>query len=85
MDHQNIEANIRQLLTQITLNKNFLHLPADQQLHASGLDSVGVIEFIYALEEHFNIQIAEDDVLPENFESIEVVTRLISAKNGHKL
>jgi acyl carrier protein len=45
-----------------------------------GVDSVAMIELVFALEERFAIQILEDEVAPENFSSIESLTLLVARK-----
>lgn len=41
------------------------------------LDSVPLLDLVLALEERFQLRIAEDDVTPENFETIACVASLI--------
>lgn len=39
------------------------------------LDSTGILELIFFLEEEFNIKVGENDMVPENLDSI---SRLLS-------
>ena len=44
---------------------------------ASGFDSTSLLEFILALEDHFDIIVPDEDLLPENFGSISKITEYI--------
>jgi len=45
---------------------------------ASGFDSTSLLEFILALEDHFDIIVPDEDLLPENFGSISKITEYIT-------
>ena len=57
-----------------------LQHPSDAPLDATGIDSVGMIELVYALENRFAIEIGDDEVAPENFTSIESLAALVARK-----
>ena len=46
------------------------------------LDSTGVLELIGFLEEKFGIQIEDDEVVPDNLNSLDKITRFIGKKSG---
>ena len=64
---------IYQLLSEITENKkeDLMQLPKDQSLLGLGLDSLKFIQFIVAVEEKFDIEINDSDLLLSNFETTE--------------
>jgi acyl carrier protein len=45
-------------------------------------DSTGVLEVIGFVEENYGIQIADEEVLPENLDSIAAIGRFVAAKSG---
>lgn len=66
---------------------NFLHsdngieLEDSQSFMESGIiDSTGVLELVSFLEETFNLHINDDELLPENFDSIQSLTLYIQKK-----
>jgi acyl carrier protein len=68
------------------VQENFIFDDSPLDLTASFLDSglidsTGVLELILFVEETFAIVVEDDEVLPENFDSIE----MIAAYVGHKL
>jgi acyl carrier protein len=78
------EDLIRTLLSDITLNNDFKTAPADSDLNGMGLDSLGIIELIHGLENRFKIRLADEDVLPENFDSIHSITQLVRTKHANQ-
>jgi acyl carrier protein len=74
------ERTVREILTEITLDENCLRQPSDVALDAIGINSIGMIELVYALEDRFSIQIADEEVAPENFASIDSLAALVARK-----
>jgi acyl carrier protein len=69
--------------------KNFLFTEdegavADQDsLIKKGIvDSTGILELISHLEEKYGIQVAEEEMVPANFESIDAMTAFLGRKLG---
>jgi acyl carrier protein len=46
------------------------------------LDSMGIFEMISFIESDFGIDVEDDDLVPENFESIAAIARLVSNKKA---
>ena len=46
------------------------------------LDSLAIEQLIAFLEEHFTIQFSDDELVPENFESVPLLAALVDRKNG---
>lgn len=46
------------------------------------MDSLGVLELVAFLEETFDIRIDDDDLTPENFESIDHVAAFVTSKRA---
>jgi acyl carrier protein len=74
------ERTVREILSEITLNENCLHQSSEVALETIGIDSVGMIELVYALEDRFSIEIADEEIAPENFASIDSLAALIARK-----
>ncbi len=45
-----------------------------------GFDSVQIVEFISAVENHFDIEFDDSELDPDNFKSLQVLANLISTK-----
>ena len=60
-------------------------LPGSSSLIEAGLiDSTGVLEMIGFLEERFDIRITNDELLPENLDSIDNVVGFVTRKLGEE-
>lgn len=83
-EHPMIEDAVRQFLSDnFPLSSSGSELAADDSLIAAGvIDSTGVLELIEFLEERYEIQIADEEVLPENLDSIGSIGRFVGAKLG---
>lgn len=46
------------------------------------IDSTGVLEVILFLEETFGIKVEDSEMLPDNLDSIELITNFIARKKG---
>lgn len=56
---------------------------ADTLLLESGLlDSLGVVDLVYRLEQRFGVQISFDTLEPQDFQSVASLTRLVSSLTG---
>jgi acyl carrier protein len=72
-----IEANVIAVLQAIRPDST-QSLQADTDLFDAGiLDSFGVIEYISALEEKFEIKISNDDLLPQNLGTVSATAKTI--------
>ncbi|MCC6174885.1 MAG: acyl carrier protein [Chloroflexi bacterium] len=58
-------------------------LPDDASLLETGVvDSTGVLDLIMFTEETFGILVADEDVTPENFDSVSSVAAYVQAKRA---
>ena len=49
------------------------------------LDSVGFLDVVTFVEERFRIQIADDELVPENFDTVERISAFVSEKMNGKI
>jgi acyl carrier protein len=75
-------AEIKQFIA-----KNFLFsddtgaVPDDQSLMSSGtLDSTGILELIMFVEERFKLKVPDQDMLPENFDSVRAIADYVERR-----
>lgn len=58
-------------------------IAADENLLGQGiLDSMGILKLVAFLEERFDIQTDDDDLIPENFETIELMRAFVERKRS---
>ncbi len=77
---QTIEHDIRQFLTN-GLGRDVANVAADTSLLEAGLlDSVAVIALVDFVGRHFNVDVTEDDMVPENFDSIAAIVTFVEGR-----
>lgn len=79
-----METEIRQFLaTNFFLGEDPSALEGSTSLIEAGvIDSTGVLELVGFLEETFGIRIDDEDLVPENLDSIDNVVRFIQRKRA---
>lgn len=53
---------------------------SDSFMEKGIIDSTGILEIITFIEENYDIKIEDDEILPENLDSIDNLTNFISRK-----
>jgi acyl carrier protein len=79
MDQIKFELILKEKL-QIILGINTHNLDPEQRLIDVGLDSYGFVELITEIERTFDIVLNEEDILGNNFTSINKIVALIKLK-----
>jgi len=79
-----VEHEIRTFLAEnFSLGKDLTHLSGTQSLTERGfIDSVGIVEVLTFLETRFDIQINDDETIPENIDTIDNIVRFVGEKQG---
>ena len=84
MDRKSVLKEVREYIVE-----NFL---LDEEEEAIGdsasflesglIDSTGILEVIAFLEEHYRIKVADDEMIPENLDSITSIASFVLTKAG---
>ena len=68
---------------QLVREKTMKNIGRGDDLIESGvIDSLGILKLLEFLESKFSIHIADEELIPENFESIESIESFISRKKN---
>lgn len=62
-----------------TLIENEKEIDNDTLLNEVGIDSLRYVELVLVLEEEYSIQIEDEDLIIENFETIDKIIDLINS------
>lgn len=54
----------------------------DSLLESGVVDSLGILELVTYLDTEFGIQLADDELSPENFGSVNRISRFLVSKRG---
>ena len=75
----NVEAKItRYVSDKLTVGSTGTIAPDQSLFEAGVLDSVGIFDLVSFLEEEFGLQIGDEQIVPENFESINAITDFVA-------
>ena len=58
--------------------------PDSDLLEQRILDSLGLLKLVMFLERTFGIQVEDEDVVPENFESLNIIAKFVEDKMQNK-
>jgi acyl carrier protein len=58
--------------------------PDDKWLETGLLDSLGILDLVHFLEEEFSIHVADEELLPENFQSLDAVAAFVEKRSESK-
>ncbi len=79
----NAQAIEQFIVTEITGELEAGALPHDEDLLAADLiDSLGITELVGFLESKFGITVADEDLTPENFRSVDSIVAFVARKGG---
>jgi acyl carrier protein len=82
-DAQPIEDRIREfVLKQFPLARKQRMGAGDKWLEAGLLDSLGILDLIHFLEQEFLIQVSDDELQPDNFQSLDAVADFVRRKRN---
>jgi acyl carrier protein len=79
-----VSADVEQfILSELTQGRGITQIDPNENLLSKGIiDSHGVMELVGFLEERFGITVADEDLSPENFESVASIDAFVARKNG---
>lgn len=78
---QTIDGRIREfMLKTFPLARKYGVKDADKWLETGLLDSLGILDLVHFLEEDFSIRVSDEELLPENFQSLSSVVEFVRSK-----
>ena len=78
---QTIEDRVREfVLKQFPLARKNGLKPEERWLESGLIDSLGILDLVHFLEEEFKVQVTDEELLPDNFQSLQAVAAFVRAK-----
>ncbi len=78
-----IGSEIEGFIVEKIAREGEMKIARDEDLLAMDiLDSLAIVELVSFLEATFGIQVADDDLVPENFRTIDEIVAFVAAKEG---
>ena len=84
MNTTDIDRDIRSFLIENFLSGHAESLRDGEPLQGNVIDSTGALELVAYLQNHFGITVEDDEVVPENLDSVNSVVAYVSRKLGIK-
>ncbi|MBW6423281.1 acyl carrier protein [Rhizobium sp. XQZ8] len=78
---ERFESTVREFIAENFLFRADVEVSNSQSLLETGvMDSTGVLELIAFLEQTYGITVADNEIIPENLDSIDNMTRYLASK-----
>jgi acyl carrier protein len=77
MDENIIIADIKKFIETNILAGDIM-LEADTNLKNIGIDSFSIVEIMLFIQQNYNILIPDDQLVPENFRTLQSLARLVN-------
>jgi acyl carrier protein len=73
------------MMAEVAVDHDKNSLRPDEDLLDQGiLDSLGVMKLVVFLEKTFSIEVADEDIVPENFQNLNTIARFVEHKMQKK-
>jgi len=80
-----LESLEKVLLTEIAVDLGKKSLGADEDLLEQGIiDSLGIMKLVLFMEDTYGIVVADEEVVPENFQTVNMMVKFIEQKIQNK-
>ena len=84
-DTESMKEQIRQFVLDTAQRKGIGSVADDESLTANGIiDSLAIFRLVSFLEDTFSLRIADDEIVNENFKSVNDIERFVVAKLAPK-
>lgn len=71
------------IVSELTQGRGIDSIEPDEDLLATGIvDSHGVMEMVAFLEQRYGVTVTDDDLTPENFQSLSGIEAFVARKRG---
>jgi len=84
MQNNDIERDVRSFLVEHFLSGHAEKLRVDGSLLGDVIDSIGVLDLVTYLQDHFNITVEDEEVVPGNLDTVNNLVAYVARKLGSK-
>jgi len=84
MDENQVQNEVRTFLVDTFpfVDEDFAFASDDSLVEAGIIDSMGVLELVEFLERQYGLAISDDELLPENLDTLERIGAFVVARTG---
>jgi acyl carrier protein len=84
-DAQSTKDQIRQWVLETAERKGISGVTDDESLTANGvIDSLAIFRLVSFLEDNFSVKVADEEIVNDNFKSVNDIDRFVGAKLASK-
>ncbi|HEY2547621.1 MAG TPA: phosphopantetheine-binding protein [Candidatus Acidoferrum sp.] len=58
---------------------------SDALLESGILDSLGILDLVNYIEQQFSIGVSDDELIPENFQTVDRIAAFVESKSTHAI
>ncbi len=78
-----VDSELKDYLMQLAVDAERESIEPDDDLIGQGvIDSVGLIKLVEYVERQFGIKLDDEEIVPENFQSLRCLSRFVRRKKG---
>ncbi len=70
------------LTDELAAGRDDVDVVKDSLVDAGIIDSVGILKLVDFIEKDLSVKISDDDLVPENFDTLDDIVRLVDSKQG---
>jgi acyl carrier protein len=80
-----VKDQVREFVLENARSKGINQVSDEQSLMESGIiDSLAIFRLVAFLEDNFRVRISDDEIIPENFQSVDEIEKFVSGKLAKK-
>jgi len=80
-----VKDQVREFVLENARSKGINQVSDEQSLMESGIiDSLAIFRLVAFLEDNFRVRIPDDEIIPENFQSVDEIEKFVSGKLAKK-
>jgi acyl carrier protein len=65
---------------ELAQGRSGIDVERDSLVESGVIDSLGIMKLVDYIEREFRVKIGDEDLVPENFETLDDITKLLAAK-----
>jgi len=68
--------------TELARGHDDVDVEKDSLVDSGIIDSLGIMKLVQFIENEFSLKIGDEDLLPDNFETVDAIVELLESKRG---
>ena len=83
MSETDVKSQIREFVMEVAQRKGVTAVADDDSITENGvIDSLAIFRLVSFLEDNFQVRVGDDEIINDNFQSINEIERFVLTKQG---